>query len=294
MLLIDEFISYLTFEKRYSAHTVLAYSNDLQDFNEFLQEQNGDFSYATLKLPEIRAWLISLKARQLTSKTLLRKISTLKSFFKFLIRKGIIEQNPMSGVISPKSGKRLPVYVESQAMEQLFTNLDPVNLDELTAFLALELLYNTGIRLSELIGLREGSVDFDRQTIRVFGKGNKERILPISSGLKGKLMDYLQVKHQEFGPSSENALLVNQNGKALYPKWVYRRVHQALSQVTTLQKKSPHVLRHTFATHLSNQGADLNAIKELLGHASLAATQIYTHNTIEKLKDIHHNAHPKS
>jgi integrase/recombinase XerC len=211
------------------------------------------------------------------------------------LKQGLIEVSPMTTIVSPKQSKRLPEYVERKDMGTLF---DYVEFTEdwkgNTERLVLELLYNTGIRQAELIGLKENAIDFQRGLIRVLGKGSKERIIPVSPTLVISIKNYIDAKKKELENPNREFLLVKDDGQKLYPKWVYNSVKKYLSLVTTIDKKSPHVLRHTFATHLSNNGADLNAIKELLGHSSLAATQIYTHNTIEKLKDVYKKAHPKA
>lgn len=207
----------------------------------------------------------------------------------------MIETSPMTKVISPKIGTRLPVFVKEEDTQKLLNTLSrsTENWRTLNAKMIITILYSTGMRLSELINLKEKQVDFARSQIKVLGKGNKERIIPISAELGNSIREYQQLKRKEF-EKAEEVLLVSEKGKKLYPKYAYLIVNQHLGEVSTLDKKSPHVLRHSFATHLMNNGADLNAVKELLGHSSLAATQVYTHNTIEKLKDIHKKAHPKS
>ena len=241
----------------------------------------------------IRTWLAQLKSEGISSKTIGRKISSLKSFFKYQIRQSVLVKSPMETVISPKINKRLPAFVAEQEMSQLLSHLEfAEGWKGLTEKMVIQLFYATGMRLSELIGCKETQLDLSKSVIKVLGKGNKERIIPISQSLANTLADYIQQK-----PASAigNAhLFVTEKGKALQPRSVYSFVKFYLSQVTTLQKKSPHVLRHSFATHLMNNGADLNAVKELLGHASLAATQVYTHNTIEKLKEVFAKAHPKA
>jgi len=234
-----------------------------------------------------------MKEEELTGKTLNRKISSLKSFYKYQIQQGHLVKSPMETVISPKISKRLPSFIAENDMEQLFLNLSfAEGWKGYTEKMVIQLFYATGMRLSELIQCKENQVDLSKKIIKVLGKGNKERILPLSPELALELKKYIAQK-----PAAANGnahLFVNENGKALQAKAVYTFVKFYLSQVTTLQKKSPHVLRHSFATHLMNNGADLNAVKELLGHSSLAATQVYTHNTIEKLKEVFSKAHPKA
>jgi integrase/recombinase XerC len=290
---VNAFLAYLQFEKRYSIHTITAYSNDLIQFFDFMETQ-----YEAIPLPQItgsmvRTWLASMKETELTGKTLNRKISSLKSFFKYNIQQGALTKSPMETVISPKVSKRLPAFVAEQDMEQLLLNLSfAEGWKGLTEKLVIQLFYATGMRLSELIGCKEQQLDVSKRVIKVLGKGNKERILPISEALAKDLSNY--IKEKPAAAMGNSVLFVNEKGKSLQPRAVYTFVKFYLSQVTTLQKKSPHILRHSFATHLMNNGADLNAVKELLGHASLAATQVYTHNTIEKLKEVFAKAHPKA
>jgi len=291
---IQSFIDFLQFEKRYSLHTIRSYRDDLEQFVQFSLKEFGQITLSDISSSIVRTWLASLKDAGMTSKTINRKISSLRSFFKYQMRMGILKQTPMIQVLSQKTGKRLPVFIEQQEMRLLLSDIEfPDDWNGRTARLIIAIFYNTGIRLSELVNLKESQVDFANRTIKVLGKGNKERIIPINSILEGQIQEYIQNKRKEWDHPEIIHLLVSQNGKKLYPKYTYRTVKKYLGTVTTIEKKSPHVLRHTFATHLANSGADLNAIKELLGHSSLAATQVYTHNTIEKLKNIHKKAHPK-
>jgi len=305
---VESFIGYLTFEKRSSAHTIRAYQDDLVQFFDFIALQFGEVSLAAITPSFIRSWLASMKDGGMTSRSINRKISTLKSFFKYQIRSGVMEQSPMAAVTSPKSGKRLPVYVEQQDIAMLFSQLVfPDDWEGWTDRLIMAVFYHTGIRLSELINLKERQVDKGNRCIKVLGKGNKERIIPIGAWLMGEIAVYCQKKRGEGegelqaasyklqgGRMDTEYLFVSKKGVKLYPKYAYRVVRKYLGQVTTIEQKSPHVLRHSFATHLVNSGADLNSVKELLGHASLAATQVYTHNTIEKLKEVYLRAHPKA
>lgn len=289
------FIQYLQFEKRYSQHTIIAYQQDLNQFFLFLENTFGKTALADIKTTFIRTWLASLKDQQLTAKSINRKISTIKSFFKFHLRLGNITQNPASTLTAPKISKRLPVFVEKKDIETLFNHVEfPDDWTGKTECLILQLFYQTGMRRSELINLKESNVDAANASIKILGKGNKERILPCNKVLMGLLQDYCLAKKNQFTLYDNSVLLVNEKGKKLLAGWVYKAVHKYLSLVTTVNRKSPHILRHTFATHLANAGAELNAVKELLGHSSLAATQIYTHNTIEKLKDAYQKAHPKA
>jgi integrase/recombinase XerC len=292
---LNDFIQYLNYEKHYSAHTVNAYQTDINQFNQFLLTQYEIDDYAIVNHQHIRAWLASLMNEKNEARSVNRKLSSLRGLFKFLLKEGYVIKSPMSKVQPPKTAKKLPVFVEEQSMNQLF-DYEKIEFGEdfegVRNRLMILLFYTCGVRLSELIGLQSGDVDFHRKTIKVLGKRNKERIIPITNELTDLIRKYNQIKMSENLPI-EN-LFVLLNGKKLYPKMVYLVVKKFLSIVTTIDKRSPHVLRHTFATHLLNRGADLNAIKELLGHANLAATQIYTHNSIERLKNIHKTKHPRA
>lgn len=291
---ISEFIGYIQHEKRYSLNTVQAYQRDLEQFFLYLDSTYKTTAIGDIDHLQIRSWLASLKENNLESKSINRKISTLKSYFNYLLKKELISISPMGKIISPKSSKRLPVFVNEHNMETLLTKVEfPDNFVGKTERLILELLYQTGIRRAELIGLKMSSVQKSLKCIKVIGKGNKERIIPVSIELLNLIDDYIKDRNL-IENVNHDSLLILSNGKVLYPKFVYHVVNKYLSLTTTLDRKSPHVLRHTFATHLLNKGADLNAVKELLGHANLTATQIYTHNTNDQLKEIHRKAHPKA
>lgn len=289
------FLDHLRFQKRFSSHTLLAYSTDLKQGFEYFQSAYGVAAPSDIQAAMIRSWLAEGKAAGLTPRSLNRKISSFKSFFKYLVRQGQLTASPMGSIISPKVSKRLPIFLKEEEALDLLGNLDAAAEDwpTLNALTILTLLYSTGMRLSELIGLKHELIDFGRANLKVLGKGNKERVLPLSPRLIQVMKNYERQKQELFGLTS-GPFLVTNTGKVLYPKYVWSLVNKHLGGATTLDKKSPHVLRHTFATHLMNQGADLNAVKELLGHSSLAATQVYTHNTIGKLQEIHRKAHPKS
>lgn len=292
---VSAFIEYLQFEKRYSQHTVISYQNDLNQFFTFLAGQYDSPPLSQISAAFVRTWLADMRSKKMTPKSLNRKISSLKSFFKYLIKTGEVKQSPLVTIVLPKVGKRLPSFVSQKDMETLNHHVEfPDTLKGETDKLLLDLFYVTGMRLSELLNLKESQVDTGNSQVKVLGKGNKERIIPVSKVLIEQIKEYIQNKRKLISNNSVPNLFINAKGKPLYAKYVYNIVKSNLSAVTTLKKKSPHVLRHTFATHLSNNGADLNAIKELLGHSSLASTQIYTHNTIEKLKDIYKKAHPKA
>jgi len=292
---IQSFLDYLKFEKRYSFHTLTSYNTDLIEFFDYAETQFGATALKDTTSAFVRSWLASLKDKGLSSKSLNRKISSLKSFFKYHMKTGAIESTPMDKVISPKIGKRLPVFVKEEDTRMLLETLNSAAEDwkSLNAKMLVIIFYATGMRLSELINLSENQIDFSREQIKVLGKGNKERVIPVSREVIAAIRNYQQLKNKEF-EGMNNSLLVTERGKKLYPRYAWKLVNQVLGEASTLDKKSPHVLRHTFATHLMNNGADLNAVKELLGHSSLASTQVYTHNTIEKLKDIHKKAHPKA
>lgn len=292
---IQPFLDYLRYEKRYSAHTILAYQGDLEEFISFTAQQYGSTVLGEISHHHIRSWLAVMKDRGLTARSINRKISTLKSFFRFYMKQGELELSPMAKIITPKSGKKLPSFVREEDTVNLMKSLERSAEDwkSLNAKMLITIFYATGMRLSELLGLRERQIDFEKAQIRVLGKGNKERIIPVSRELLRQIRDYADQKKVLY-EKAEDYLLITEKGKKLYPKYAWLLVNTYLGLTTTLEKKSPHVLRHSFATHLMNNGAGLNAVKELLGHSSLAATQVYTHTTIGKLKDIHKKAHPKA
>ena len=292
---IRSFLDYLKYQRRYSAYTIRSYHDDLMQFFGFLETQFGEVSLDAIGHNHVRSWLASIKERDITSKTINRKISSLKSFFKYLVKTGVVAQTPMLRVITPKVSKRLPEFIGESDAGKLIGSLKRTDdWKSLNTRILITLFYTTGMRLSELVNLKESQVDFGKKQVKVLGKGNKERIIPIGQEIVGMIAEYIKYKKKEF-ESVDNTLLVTEKGKKMYAKYPYLLVRSFLgSEVKTLNKKSPHVLRHSFATHLSNNGADLNAIKELLGHSSLAATQIYTHNTIEKLKTVYKKAHPKA
>lgn len=289
-----KFIEHLRYEKRYSKHTLQAYTRDLDQFTAYLHEQYGLDDVTQVKHPQIRSWMVHLMDTGLSPGTVLRKLSTLKSFYKYLNRKGITEHNPTLLVISPKTPRRNPEFIEESRMKELFEpSLFDEDFEGIRDRLILEVFYGTGIRLSELVGLKESDISFSKKTLKVLGKRNKERIIPFTDRMRDQLSVYLDLK-RDMGFEEGGPLFVTSKGKEVYPKFVYRIVNRYLGMVTTLNKKSPHILRHTFATHMLDHGADLNAVKEFLGHANLAATQVYTHNTVEKLKKIYKQAHPRA
>jgi integrase/recombinase XerC len=289
-MLQNKFITYLSSEKRFSEHTIKSYSTDLKQFTSFLLSEFQIINEIhEISFQIIRTWIASLLEKGLSPRSVNRKISTLKTYFKFLIREGVLIENPITKVVAPKSKKRLPVFIEE---DQIASLLNEVQFEK--GFvgqrnkLIIELFYVTGIRLAELINIKISDVDLNKQSIKVLGKRNKERIIPLSSNVVNDLNIFIENNQKN------KYLFTNLEGEKLYNKLVYRLVNKYIAKISSVNKKSPHILRHTFATHMLNNGADINAIKELLGHANLSATQVYTHNTIEKLKTVYKQAHPRA
>ncbi|RLD66466.1 MAG: integrase [Bacteroidetes bacterium] len=292
---IESYLKYLKFEKRYSSHTIRAYTDDLQQFKSFIQSHSELNVQSLTEIDHrlIRKWIIYLYNNNLSSRSINRKISSLKKFYKFLIQNQIIEINPLDKVILPKINKKLPKFIKQEEIANLFDKIDfPDSFEGIRDKLILELFYGSGMRLSELISLKERDINLSDLTIKVLGKRNKERIIPFPKYLTHSISEYIQIKNAD--NLNNDILLVTSKGKKAYPKLIYRIVTKYLGLVTTNENKNPHILRHTYATHLLNNGADLNAIKELLGHANLSATQIYTHNTFKKLNKIYKLAHPRA
>jgi len=288
--LINNFLEYLKIEKRYSNHTLASYENDLFQFDNYLSNFYDSLSLVSVDMIHVRSYMVELLELQLAKSSVARKISTIKSLYKFLKKEQVISSSPVQLLETPKIDKRLPTFIKEDEIINLFEEFkfeDSFNGKRDRLILAL--LYQTGIRLSEIIGLKNKDVRV--QEIKVLGKRNKERIIPISSIVSSLVVDYLNDKNFAF--PENNFFLVTDKGNKLYEKFVYRKVNYYLSMVSSKQKKSPHILRHTFATHMLNNGADLNAIKEILGHENLSATQVYTHNTFQKLKSIHKQSHPR-
>ncbi len=290
----NAFLQYLQFEKRYSLLTVQAYQNDLEQFFLYLQAQYEHQDAFAVTASQVRSWLAELSEQGLKARSMQRKLSALKSFYAWMRKQDLMTNNPLKQVVSPKQASRLPVWATEQAMVPLLeSNVFPDSFRGRTEQLAMELLYQTGMRRAELLHLTLPRIDLAQGQIRVIGKGNKERIIPLAGPLIELIQRYLEERETRCS-GQENRLLILEHGKPIYEKWLYLTVNHYLHYCPTLSKKSPHVLRHTFATHLLNQGAELNAVKELLGHANLSATQIYTHNSIEKLKAVYRKAHPRS
>ncbi|HZK95855.1 MAG TPA: tyrosine recombinase XerC [Prolixibacteraceae bacterium] len=294
MLNTELFLNYLKYEKRYSQNTLTAYENDLNQFILFGKKLVEDFCVEEVDYHLIRQWIVSLMDNGISAKSVNRKISTLKTFFKFLMREGVIEKNPTDKIAIPKMGKKLPVFVQEKEMNRLldgrfFTEDFEGRRDKAVV----SLFYGTGIRLSELVGIRFSDLNLNEKMVKVNGKRDKQRLVPFPLEISTVLTDYITLRNELF-PDAGNFLFLTENGDPVYNKLIYRIVKKQLSLVTTVEKKSPHILRHSYATHLLNRGADLNAIKELLGHANLAATQIYTHTTFEQLKKVYKQAHPRA
>jgi integrase/recombinase XerC len=289
---IESFISFIQNEKRYSPNTVLAYKKDLEQFIDFMHSEYEIKDALDIKHTFIRSWIVQLMEQSVTARSINRKLSSLKSFYKYLIRKGIVDSSPMAKITAPKVGKKLPIVVEEKKIALLLESGSPEKNDfiSLRNKLVLTLLYTTGMRRSELKNLKETDIDSYQSQIKVLGKGKKERFIPLALEVIESINNYRSYKQ---GIASEY-LLCHEDGSQLAPQHLYRIVNTELSKVTTLEKRSPHVLRHTFATHMLNNGADINAVKEMLGHSSLSATQVYTHNTVEKLKKAYKQAHPRS
>lgn len=288
-----EFEHYLRFEKRYSVHTLTAYTNDLQQFSDYVATAFDHPEITAISHFHFRSWLASLKEQGHKERSINRKLSSLNGYYKYLLKKGVLTQNPLRQLHSMRLPERLPTFLKETETEHLF---EEVSFDEgfkgFTNRLVLDLLYVSGMRRSELLGLKESDIEWGQRQIRVWGKGNKERLIPVGQPVLDSIKDYIAEKNNCVAPGS-NCLLVLPSGKPLYAGYVYRVVKHYLSMVTTLKKKSPHILRHTFATHLLNNGASIQAIKELLGHSGIASTQIYTHINIDKLKKVHKLNHPR-
>jgi integrase/recombinase XerC len=290
---IKNFIDYLKFEKRYSRHTLIAYENDLFQFASYLKTSYEITELKNIKSIFVRSWVVSLMEEKLDPRSINRKITSLKSFYKYALKSKWVENNPMGKISSPKTAKRLPSYIEAEKLDSLFDNtVFAESFEGKREQLILELFYGTGMRLSELINLQLNDVDLRQLQLKVTGKRNKQRIIPLYTAMLPHIEHYLEYRSKV--ETTLPNLFVMDNGDALYPMYVYRLVKRNLSVVSTQKKRSPHVLRHSFATEMLNNGADLNAIKEILGHANLSATQVYTHNSIEKLKDTYKKAHPRA
>ena len=296
--MIAGFLDYLSLEKAYSSHTVVSYENDLKAFEAYLGQTERGLQLKDADADLVRGWAMELMASGMKATSVNRKLSSLRTFYKYLLKKGEVGVSPLQNVRGPKKAKPLPQFVRESDMERMLSaTAQGDSWHEVREHVILQLFYETGIRLSELVGLNEEDVDFSRKTIKVTGKRNKQRIIPIGDGLVGSLRRYMEAKAANCHLSianSQSPLFVTDKGQRVYPEWVYRLVRKNLSQVVTLKKRSPHVLRHTFATAMLNNAAELEAVKELMGHESVSTTQIYTHTTFEELKKAYKQAHPRA
>ena len=291
---IVKFIDYLSFEKRYSFHTIISYQTDIDQFHKFLKDTFGLEDFMQVSHSHVRTWLVSLNEMGISAKSINRKLSALRSMYKYFKKLELIDHSPLQKVVSPKNPKRLPTYLPKETISDIYQLVDTdEDYNSQRNLLIFSFLYQTGIRRAELISIKINDIDFDQKQVKVFGKGGKERMIPMTQDLIDRVIKYLILRNDLF-PDSVSNLFLTDKGKVIYPKLVYSSVKALLSKVTTIKKKSPHVLRHSFATHLTDNGADLNAIKSLLGHANLSATQIYTHNSIKRLQDIYKKAHPSA
>ncbi len=293
-MLIDSFLDYLRFERNYSENTVLAYAKDLHQFEDFVKEKKeGVFIPEEVDVDIVRNWMVSLLDEKMSSLSVNRKLSSLKSFFKFLMKQELISVDPLRFVVGPKTKKPLPYFIKDKDMENLLDDYEfEDDFEGMRNHLMLEMLYDTGMRRSELIGLRDSDIDCNSLQIKVTGKRNKQRLIPFTEGLKRMIVAYLDARNHDVG-SASGWFFVRKDGRQLSASILYYMVKNVLAVIPTLGKKSPHVLRHSFATSMLNNGAELNAVKELLGHSSLASTSIYTHTTFEELKKVYH-AHPRA
>lgn len=295
-MLIDSFLDYLRFEKNYSEKTIVSYGVDLAQFEEFVKNENEEFTLLEVDADLIRQWVISMMDKSVgyTSASVNRKLSSLRSFYKFLLKKEEISEDPTRKVIGPKNKKPLPSFLKESEMNEL---LDETDFGDGFAGcrdrMVIEMFYATGIRRAELVGLNDADVDFDSSLIKVTGKRNKQRLIPFGEELRESLLNYIKVRNEAV-PMKSEAFFIKENGERTYDGMIYNLVKRHLSKVVTLKKRSPHVLRHTFATNMLNNDAELGAVKELLGHSNLSTTEIYTHTTFEELKKVYKQAHPRA
>ncbi len=297
-MFIEKFLQYIKYEKAYSSHTFISYQTDMKQFAAFVEQQKGGFNPPDITANDIRSWVLSMMdGNGVGARSVNRKLTTLRTFFKYMLKQGVVATDPMAKVKPPKMEKRLPVFLREEQMEELFSetnNLFPDDFEGKRDRLMIELFYNLGVRESELINMKDCDFDFDRNTVRVTGKRNKQRYIPFGNTLKNDILAFVSDRNSEIGKSEEGWLLVRKNGEQLNPSLVWRIVKKYISSISTLSKRSPHVLRHTFATAMLNNGADIDAVKELLGHANLAATEVYTHTTFDRLQKIYKQAHPRA
>ena len=293
-MLIKAFLDYLRLERNYSERTIVSYGTDLREFEEYLEETEAELDFTKVHADHVRNWISGLMDKGRTATSVNRKLSSLRSFYRFLLKKEWVVVNPMLKIVGPKKEKPLPSFVREKDMDRLLDELSfGEGFEGCRDRVILEVFYATGVRLSELIGLNEADVDFSARLIKVTGKRNKQRLIPFGNELMEELLIYNKVRTETF-PDGTEAFFVRKNGERMYPVQVYRLVKRNLSKVVTLKKKSPHVLRHTFATAMLNDNAELRAVQALLGHESLATTEVYTHTTFEELKKVYEQAHPRA
>ncbi len=291
-MFLQKFLQYLQYEKVYSSHTVLSYKNDIEQFKSFLLVEFSENDFSKAKAIQVRQWVVELMAKGTNPRSVNRKLSALKSFYKFLVREEIIHQTPTKNIILPKVTKPLPVFFKENEMEAVLNKVIVGDLfEDYRDRLIIDLFYESGVRVSELVAIKDADIDFHKNSLRVIGKRNKERHIPLGKHIMEMIAEYIQKRNSEIGKTEY--LFVRKTGEATYARLIYNIVHNSMSQVSTQTKLSPHKLRHTFASTLLNNGADLNAVKELLGHGNLAATQVYTHTSFEQLKEIYKQAHPR-
>ena len=295
-MFIEKFLQYIKYEKGYSSHTFVSYQTDLLQFRDFVESRSIAFEPDRIDASLIREWIISLMEKGDAARSVNRKLSSLKSFYRFLKQHNLASHNPLKKIVAPKNKKQLPKFLKEDEMENLLDSYDGLfenDFEGMRDKLMIEMFYTLGIRLSELISIKDTDMDLNGKTVIITGKRNKQRLLPFGDKLKDSVLEYLKVRNEAVSSQCEN-LFIKEDGKKLYPVLVYRVVNKYITMVSSLSKRSPHVLRHTFATAMLNNGAELNVVKELLGHSNLAATEVYTHTTFEQLQKIYKQAHPRA
>ena len=295
-MFIDKFLQYIKYEKGYSSHTFVSYQTDLSQFRDFVESRSITFEPVQIDASLIREWIISLMESGTSASSVNRKLSSLKSFYRFFKQHNLVSHNPLKKIVAPKNKKQLPKFLKEDEMENLLDGYDDLFENDFEGTrdkLMIEMFYTLGIRLSELINIKDTDIDLSKETVIITGKRNKQRLLPFGDRLKNAVSEYIKMRNEVI-PGRSGNLLVKEDGEMLYPMLVYRVVNKYITMVSSLSKRSPHVLRHTFATAMLNNGAELNAVKELLGHSNLAATEVYTHTTFEQLQKIYKQAHPRA
>ena len=295
-MFIEKFLQYIKYEKGYSSHTFVSYQTDLFQFRDFVESRSITFEPDKIDASLIREWIISLMESGTSASSVNRKLSSLKSFYRFFKQHNLVSHNPLKKIVAPKNKKQLPKFLKEDEMENLLDGYDDLfenDFEGMRDKLMIEMFYTLGIRLSELINIKDTDIDLSKETVIITGKRNKQRLLPFGDRLKNAVSGYMKIRNEVIPDRSGN-LFVREDGEMLYPMLVYRVVNKYITMVSSLSKRSPHVLRHTFATAMLNSGAELNAVKELLGHSNLAATEVYTHTTFEQLQKIYKQAHPRA